>query len=124
MTDMKNMNEDRKSGEASNPLDTIVRQNNRCCCGKYENCDLPFIANGIEHERLGSDDAFCGPVINHRLYRAEDKLNKISAVVNGALYVAKTDMNQGQKVLINGIRFVEVKNFEDVLAAISVLLVA
>lgn len=97
---------------------------NRCCCGKYENLELPFISNGIEHEQLGADGAFCGSVVKHQLARAEGKLNKISTVVNAALLTTNMRMNQGPEVFISGSRFIEAKSIEDVLSHIAELLVA
>ena len=99
-------------------------QNNRCCCGKYKDCDLPFIANGIEHEQLGVAGAFCGPVVKHQLSRAEEKLNKVSSVVNAALLTTTMRMNQGPEVFVSGSRFIEAKSLEDVLGHIAELLVA
>lgn len=99
-------------------------QNNSCCCGKYKDCDLPFISNDIEHEQLGLDGAFCGPVIKHQLSRAELKLNKISTLVNAALLTTTKKMNQGPEVFISGSRFIDAKSFEDVLVHIAELLVA
>jgi hypothetical protein len=99
-------------------------QNNRCCCGKYADCELPFTSNGIEHEQLGIDGAFCGPVVKHQLSRAELKLNKISTVVNAALLTTAKRMNQGPEVSVSGSRFIEAKSLEDVLGHIAELLVA
>ena len=38
-----------------------------CCCGRYSDESLPFISNEILHERLGRDDAFCGPLKDHQI---------------------------------------------------------
>lgn len=95
----------------------------RCCCGKYTD-DLPFISNGILHEELGEEGAFCGPVVEHRARNAEDKLNRISTIVNGALLTTKMRMNSGPEVFISGSRFIEASSLEGILNHIAELLEA
>jgi len=52
-----------------------------CCCAKYvlEEGE-EFISNNILHQTYGKG-RFCGPVINHELQRAKDRIKELESVL-------------------------------------------
>lgn len=51
----------------------------RCCCGRIVEWVEPVIINGIRHERLGDDEAFCGPELNHAVRDLSNEVDRLRA---------------------------------------------
>ena len=49
----------------------------QCCCGRIKPCTETSIINQTQHEPLGDDGAFCGPVIKHDLRDAYRKVDAL-----------------------------------------------